>query len=65
MHRRAGCGPSRTSATTVAYDRSGLNRSAVTCVAHDGSRLAVVNAKFDTGFPPTATSVEVMIVHGR
>jgi hypothetical protein len=36
-----------------------------TTVAHDGSRLAVVNAKFDTGFPPTATSVEVMIVHGR
>lgn len=36
-----------------------------TAVARDGSRLAVVNAKFDTGFPPTATSFEVVIVDGR
>jgi Gluconolactonase len=36
-----------------------------TTVARDGSRLAVVNAKFDTGFPPTATSFEVVIVDGR
>jgi sugar lactone lactonase YvrE len=36
-----------------------------TTVARDGSRLAVVNAKFDTGFPPTATSYEVVIVDGR
>jgi sugar lactone lactonase YvrE len=36
-----------------------------TTVARDGSRLAVVNAKFDTGFPPTATSFEVVIVRGR
>jgi hypothetical protein len=36
-----------------------------TTVAHDGSRLAVVNAKFDTGFPPTATRFEVVIVDGR
>ena len=27
-----------------------------------GSRLAVVNAKFDTGFPPTATQFEVIVV---
>ena len=26
------------------------------------SRLAVVNAKFDTGFPPTATQFEVIVV---
>jgi sugar lactone lactonase YvrE len=36
-----------------------------TTVARDGSRLAVVNAKFDTGFPPTATTFEVVIVDGR
>lgn len=36
-----------------------------TTVARQGSRLAVVNAKFDTGFPPTATSFEVVIVDGR
>src|SRR6266550_1876157 len=36
-----------------------------TTVARDGSRLAVVNAKFDTGFPPTATSFEVVVVDGR
>lgn len=33
-----------------------------TAVARDGSRLALVNAKFDTGFPPAATSFEVVIV---
>jgi hypothetical protein len=27
-----------------------------------GSRLAVVNAKFDTGFPPTADQYEVIVV---
>ncbi len=27
-----------------------------------GSRLAVVNAKFDTGFPPTADQFEVVLV---
>jgi sugar lactone lactonase YvrE len=36
-----------------------------TTAARDGSRLALVNAKFDTGFPPTATSWEVVIVDGR
>jgi hypothetical protein len=33
-----------------------------TTVAIHGSRLAVVNAKFDTGFPPTADEYEVVIV---
>ena len=32
-----------------------------TTVARQGNRLAVVNAKFDTGFPPTATSYEVVV----
>jgi sugar lactone lactonase YvrE len=32
--------------------------------ARFGSRLAVVNAKFDTGFPPTADQYEVVLVHG-
>jgi sugar lactone lactonase YvrE len=34
-----------------------------TTVARFGSRLAVVNAKFDTGFPPTADHYEVILVH--
>jgi sugar lactone lactonase YvrE len=33
-----------------------------TTVARFGDRLAAVNAKFDTGFPPTATSYEVVVV---
>lgn len=33
-----------------------------TTVARFGDRLAAVNAKFDTGFPPTATSFEVSVV---
>jgi sugar lactone lactonase YvrE len=33
-----------------------------TTVARFGNRLALVNAKFDTGFPPTATSYEVVVV---
>ena len=36
-----------------------------TTVARWGNRLAVVNAKFDTGFPPTATSFEVVEVAAR
>lgn len=32
--------------------------------ARFGSRLAVVNAKFDTGFPPTADQYEVVLVDG-
>ena len=33
-----------------------------TTVARFGDRLATVNAKFDTGFPPTATEFEVVVV---
>jgi sugar lactone lactonase YvrE len=33
-----------------------------TTAARFGSRLAVVNAKFDTGFPPTADQFEVVVV---
>ena len=33
-----------------------------TTVARWGNRLATVNAKFDTGFPPTATTFEVVEV---
>jgi sugar lactone lactonase YvrE len=36
-----------------------------TTVARHGSRIAVVNAKFDTGFPPTADEYEVVIVDRR
>ncbi len=36
-----------------------------TTVARHGSRLAVVNAKFDTGLPPTAPSYEVVLVDAR
>ena len=34
-----------------------------TTVARFGRRLAAVNAKFDTGFPPTADQYEVVVVH--
>jgi sugar lactone lactonase YvrE len=34
-----------------------------TTMARHGNLLAVVNAKFDTGFPPTATQYEAVIVH--
>src|SRR4029450_13001080 len=33
-----------------------------TTAARFGRRLAVVNAKFDTGIPPTATQFEVVVV---
>jgi len=36
-----------------------------TTAARFGDRLAVVSAKFDTGFPPTATSFEVTVVEAR
>lgn len=36
-----------------------------TTVARHGGRIAVVNAKFDTGFPPTAEQYEVVVVDGR
>ena len=35
-----------------------------TTAARFGSLLAVVNAKFNTGFPPTATQYEVVVVKG-
>jgi hypothetical protein len=35
-----------------------------TTAARFGSRLAVVNAKFDTGIPPTADQSEVVLVRG-
>jgi sugar lactone lactonase YvrE len=34
-----------------------------TTAARFGRRLAVVNAKFDTGIPPTAAQYEVVVVH--
>jgi sugar lactone lactonase YvrE len=36
-----------------------------TTAARHGNRIAVVNAKFDTGLPPTATSFEVVVFKGR
>lgn len=36
-----------------------------TAAARFGNRLAVVNAKFDTGFPPTADQYEVVLVDDR
>jgi hypothetical protein len=33
-----------------------------TTVARHGDRLALVNAKFDTGIPPTAGQHEVIVV---
>jgi hypothetical protein len=36
-----------------------------TTVARWGNRLATVNAKFDTGLPPTATTYEVVEVDAR
>ena len=36
-----------------------------TTVARWGNRLATVNAKFDTGFPPSATTFEVVEVNAR
>jgi sugar lactone lactonase YvrE len=36
-----------------------------TTVGRFGSGLAVVNAKFDTGFPPTASTFDVVVVDAR
>ncbi len=36
-----------------------------TTAARHGNRIAVVNAKFDTGVPPAATSFEVVVFKGR
>ena len=51
--------------------RSGVVRKVITSalfqvpatVARFGHRLAAANAKFDTGFPPTADQYEVVVVH--
>jgi hypothetical protein len=56
--------PDLSSATVEGTITSG-NFEVPTTVARDGSRLALVNAKFDTGFPPTATTWEVVIVDAR
>jgi sugar lactone lactonase YvrE len=56
--------PDLSSATTEGIITSPLFQVPTT-VARQGSRLALVNAKFDTGLPPTATSFEVVIVDGR
>jgi sugar lactone lactonase YvrE len=53
--------PDLTSATVMRVITN-PNFEIPTTVARDGNRLAVVNAKFDTGFPPTATSFEVVVV---
>ena len=53
-----------------AHYRSGVVREVITSplfqvpatVARFGGRLAAVNAKFDTGFPPTADQYEVVLV---
>ena len=56
--------PDLSSATVVGIITSPLFKVPTT-VARHGSRLALVNAKFDTGFPPTATSWEVVVVDAR
>ncbi len=53
------------SAATVERVITSADFQVPTTVARHGSRLAVVNAKFDTGFPPTATSYEVVTVDRR
>ncbi|MEO6207711.1 MAG: hypothetical protein ABIP77_07135, partial [Candidatus Limnocylindrales bacterium] len=50
------------SSSTVERVITGPRFEVPTAVAGEGSRLALVSAKFDTGFPPTATSFEVVIV---
>jgi len=50
------------SSATVERVITNPNFEIPTTVARDGYRLAVVNAKFDTGFPPAATSFEVVVV---
>lgn len=36
-----------------------------TTAARHGNRLAIVNAKFDTGLPPTAPTYDVVVIDGR
>jgi sugar lactone lactonase YvrE len=56
--------PDLSSATVLGIITSPLFKVPTT-VARHGSKLALVNAKFDTGFPPTATTWEVVVVHAR
>ena len=53
--------PDLTSAVVDKVITSDLFQTPTTVAVH-GSRLAAVNAKFDTGFPPTADQYEVVIV---
>jgi sugar lactone lactonase YvrE len=53
--------PDLTSAVIEEVIESGLFQTPTTIAIH-GSRLAAVNAKFDTGLPPTADEYEVVIV---
>jgi len=52
-----------TAGTVVKVITSGLFQTPSTA-ARFGNRLAVVNAKFDTGIPPTADQYEVVLVNG-
>jgi sugar lactone lactonase YvrE len=56
-------GPDLTSGVLTKVITSDLFQVPSTAVRH-GHRLAVVNAKFDTGIPPTADTYEVVIVDG-
>ena len=53
--------PDLSSAVVVEVITSDLFQTPSTVAIH-GSRLVAVNAKFDTGFPPTADEYEVVIV---
>ena len=53
--------PNLTSGVIEEVITSGLFQVPSTA-ARFGSRLAVVNAKFDTGFPPTAETWEVVVI---
>jgi sugar lactone lactonase YvrE len=55
--------PDLTSGVVTKVITSDLFQVPSTAARH-GSELAVVNAKFDTGIPPTADSYEVVIVDG-
>ena len=57
----SGCSPDLTSGVVEEVITSELFQVPTTA-ARFGSRLAVVNAKFDTGFPPTADQYEVVVV---
>lgn len=50
------------SSGTVVKVITNPNFQVPTTVARHGNLLAVVNAKFDTGFPPTADTYEVVVV---